>query len=88
MVEKGTKPLKIGRMEANPYQDYDGVEMIEGKVSGMPLLKGSRVPADLVAECLDEGETVAEIAYNYTLNPADVLRFKLYRESLRPALKP
>jgi uncharacterized protein (DUF433 family) len=56
-------------METNPYQNYDGVEVVPGKVSSAPVLKGTRVAADLLAECLDKGDTVSEIAYNYDLNP-------------------
>jgi len=71
------------------WEDYDGVEQVEGKLSGVPLLKGTCVPADLVAECLAEGETVEEVAFNYALKPGDGLRLKLYRDSHQPAaLKP
>jgi uncharacterized protein (DUF433 family) len=45
------------------------------------VLKHSRVPADLVADELDDGETVEEIAYNHDLKPTDILRVKLWRES-------
>jgi hypothetical protein len=47
-------------METNPYQNYDGVEVVPGKVSSAPVLKGTRVAADLLAECLDKGDTVSE----------------------------
>ena len=68
------------------WTGFDGVEVIEDKVSGVSLLKNTRVPADLVAECLDEGETVDEIAYNYHLNPADIVRLKLYMDSHQTAM--
>ena len=67
------------------WSGYDGVEIVPGKVSGLPLLKGTRVPADLVVESLNGGESVEEVAYNYDLNPADVLRLKLYRDSREAA---
>jgi len=66
------------------WSGYDGVEVIPGKVSGAALLIGTRVPADLVADCLDDGETVEEIAYNYDPKPADILRLKLYMDSHQP----
>jgi uncharacterized protein (DUF433 family) len=69
------------------WSGYDGVETIPGKVGGLPLLKGTRVPADLVAECLDAGETVEEIAYNYDLEVAEVLRLKLYIDRHQPTLQ-
>jgi uncharacterized protein (DUF433 family) len=71
--------------------DWSGCELVEvvpGKVSGVPLIKGTHMPVDQVIESLDEGETVEEIAYNYDLNPADILRVKLYRDSHEPALHP
>jgi uncharacterized protein (DUF433 family) len=63
------------------WRGYDGVEVVPGKVSGVPLLKGTRVPADQVIESLDAGETVEEIAYNHDLNPDEILRLKLFRDA-------
>ena len=68
------------------WSDYSGVEAIPGKVSGVPLLKGTRVPADQVIESLDAGETVEEIAYNHDLIPADILNLKSFRDSRHPAM--
>ena len=48
------------------------VEVVPGKVSGVPLIRGTRVPAEEVLASLDGGETVEEVAYNYDLQPADV----------------
>lgn len=63
-------------MESNNLSECPLIEAIPGKLSGEPVLKGTRVPAKLVAECLEAGETVAEVSYNYDLNPDDVQRFK------------
>jgi uncharacterized protein (DUF433 family) len=68
------------------WSGYDGVEVVPGKVSGVPLLKGTRMPADQVIESLDAGETVEEIAYNHDLNPDDILRLKLFRDTHQPVL--
>lgn len=67
------------------WSDYKGVERIEGKLGGKPLLKDTRVSADLVAECLDGGETPEEIASNYHLKLQDVLNLKAYRDSHQSA---
>jgi uncharacterized protein (DUF433 family) len=48
------------------------VETIPGKVGGRPVVKGSRVPADTVAESAELGETPEEIAYSYDLDLEDV----------------
>jgi uncharacterized protein (DUF433 family) len=55
--------------------DWSGCDMIEvvpGKVSGLPVIRGSRVPADQVLENHDAGESVEDIAYNFDLNPDDI----------------
>ena len=74
-------------MEPNPYSDYPSVEQVHDRLGGTPVLKGTRVPAELVAECLDAGETPEEIAYNYTLKLEDVLNFKAFREAHHVAIK-
>ncbi len=66
--------------------DWSGceyVEVIPGKVSGVPLVKGSRVQADTVLESYEMGESVEDIAYDYSLDEADVcavLQFAGVRE--------
>lgn len=70
--------------------DWSGCEIVEvvtGKVSGVPLIRNSRVPADQVAESLDAGETVEQVAFNYDLKPEDVLCVKLFRDSHQPSLR-
>jgi uncharacterized protein (DUF433 family) len=63
-----------------------GVVVRLGRVGGKPTLGESRVPAELIAECLDAGETAEQVADNYDLKVADVLQFKLYRDSNKPAV--
>jgi uncharacterized protein (DUF433 family) len=56
------------------------VEVISGKVSGVPLVRGSRVQADSVVESFVLGESVEEIAYDYDLERElveNVLRFAM-----------
>jgi uncharacterized protein (DUF433 family) len=45
--------------------DWSGCELVEvipGKVSGVPLLKGTRLPADTIVENAAGGLSVAEIS--------------------------
>jgi uncharacterized protein (DUF433 family) len=70
----------------NDFMEYPGVVVLPGRVGGKPTHGDSRVPAELVAECLDEGETAEEVADNYYLKLADVLKFKLYRDSRKSAV--
>ena len=61
--------------------DWSGCEVVEtvpGKVSGRPVLKETRVPADAVVENFESGESVEEIAYNFDLNPDDLKKVLAY----------
>jgi uncharacterized protein (DUF433 family) len=67
--------------------DWSGCDMIEvvpGKVSGLPVIRGSRVPADQVLENHDAGESVEDIAYNFDLKPDDIRAVLAY--AARPQL--
>jgi len=69
--------------------DWTGCEVVEvvpGKVSGVPILKGSRVQADAVLENAESGESVEEIAYNFDLNPEDIRKVLAYA-SFRQTVK-
>jgi uncharacterized protein (DUF433 family) len=66
--------------------DWAGCEFVEvlpGKVSGVPLIKGTRVPADQVIESVDGGESVKEVAYNYDLKPEQVQHLLEFRDRHR-----
>jgi uncharacterized protein (DUF433 family) len=54
------------------WSSCEMVEVIPGKVSGLPVIRGSRVPADQVLENHDAGESVEDIAYNFDLKPDDI----------------
>lgn len=48
--------------------DWTGCELVEvipGKVSGVPLVVGTRIPADLVVGDYELGSTVEEIERSY-----------------------
>jgi len=68
------------------WTECEIVEVIPGKVGGLPLIKGTRMPVEQVIGSLDIGETVDEIAYNHDLDPADVLRLQSYWRSHQPAV--
>ena len=70
--------------------DWSGCEIVEiipGKVSGAPLIKGTRVQADTVLESHQLGESVDEIAYSFDLNP-DAVRALLTYASAHQLTKP
>jgi uncharacterized protein (DUF433 family) len=49
------------------WKDCPLVEIIPGKVSGAPLLKGTRLPADTVLENYEGVSPVEEIAENFDI---------------------
>ena len=70
------------------WKDCELVEVVPGKVSGVPLIKGTRVPVDQVLASKDGGESIEEIAYNFDLDPEDIIAVLSYRDSHQPALRP
>jgi uncharacterized protein (DUF433 family) len=48
--------------------DWTGCELVEvipGKVSGVPLVIGTRIPADVIVSNYESGSPMEEIAENY-----------------------
>jgi uncharacterized protein (DUF433 family) len=70
------------------WKDCKLVEVVPGKVSGVPLIKGTRVPVAQVFASKDGGESIEEIAYNFDLNPEDIAGILSYRDSRRPTFRP
>lgn len=72
--------------------DWTGCELVEvipGKVSGAPLVVGTRIPADVIVKNFSSGSPVEEIEENYPSLPRKTITALLaYAESrkLQPAL--
>ena len=60
------------------WSDCPLVEVVPGKLGGLPAIKGTRVQVDTVPESAELGETPEEIAYNYDLKLDDVRRVLAY----------
>ena len=70
------------------WSDCAEVETVPGKVSGVPILKHSRMPADAIVENYTDALDADEIAEVFEL-PADGVRKLLaYAVKHNPALKP
>jgi uncharacterized protein (DUF433 family) len=57
--------------------DWSGcelVEVIEGKVSGAPLVRGTRIPADFVIESFELAGSVEEVVQEFPSIPMETLR--------------
>jgi uncharacterized protein (DUF433 family) len=50
------------------------IEQIPGKVSGRPLIKGTRVLAETIVEDAELGESVEDIHENYPSVPTETIR--------------
>jgi uncharacterized protein (DUF433 family) len=55
------------------WTDCPLVEVVPGKVSGVPLLKGTRLPADTILENYEGGSPVEEISENFD-TPEETIR--------------
>ena len=56
---------------------WEGCEMVErvpGKVSGRPVIKGTRVLADTIVEDFDLGAPIEEIHESFPSIPLDTIR--------------
>ena len=66
------------------WSGCDLVEVIPGKVSGAPLLKGTRLPVDAIISNYEAGSSIEEIAENYPSASISVIKTLLaYAESQR-----
>lgn len=64
------------------------VETVLGKVSGVPILKHSRMPADAIVENYADGLGADEIAEVFELPAEGVRRLLAYAVKQNPDLKP
>jgi uncharacterized protein (DUF433 family) len=54
-------------------------------VSGAPVIRGSRVPAQQVIDNFDAGESVEDIAYNFDLRSEDIKALLQFVGNRQPA---
>jgi uncharacterized protein (DUF433 family) len=52
-------------MSKSSWRDCDLVEVVDGKQGGIPVVKGTRIPADQIIEEAEMGSGLEEIAQNY-----------------------
>jgi uncharacterized protein (DUF433 family) len=67
--------------------EWDGCELVEvvpGKVSGQPILRGTRILADTIVEDYEMGSPIEEIAENYpSISTETILSLLSFAESRR-----
>jgi uncharacterized protein (DUF433 family) len=72
--------------------DWTGCELVErvpGKVSGKPIVKGTRILADTIVEDFELGSPMEEIHENYpALSFRDIEKLIAFARSREPQLQP
>jgi uncharacterized protein (DUF433 family) len=56
------------------WQDCELVERVPGKMGGMPVIKGTRIPPEAIVENFEGGSDVEEICASYPHVPKDTIR--------------
>ena len=51
---------------------FDAIQIDKKKLSGMPVIKDTRIPVSLVAACLKDEMTIQDICEEYRLTKQDV----------------
>jgi len=69
------------------WSDCALVEVNPQKVSGVPILKGTRVQADSIVENYTDGSPVEEIADNFDIPEQTIRALLAYAAQKNPALK-
>jgi uncharacterized protein (DUF433 family) len=55
------------------WTECDLVEVVPGKVSGRPIVKGTRIPPEVIVGDFELGSPIEEIEENYTSLSRDVI---------------
>ena len=64
------------------WKECDLVEVVAGKQGGVPLLKGTRIPAEQIVEESELGSPIEEIADNYpSITREQISRLIAYADS-------
>ncbi len=65
------------------WSGCDLVEVVPGKVSGKPIVRGTRIPADVIVSNYKAGLSVEEVQENYPgLSLLEVVRLLEYAGAL------
>jgi uncharacterized protein (DUF433 family) len=69
------------------WTDCPLVEINPRKLSGAPILRGTRMPADVVLENYEGGSSVEEIAEDFDIPETSIRSLLAYAATRNPALK-
>jgi uncharacterized protein (DUF433 family) len=80
----------MAQLLENPVVDWTGCPLVEinpRKVSGTPILKGTRMPADAILQNYASGSPAEEIAENFEIPEGSVRALLRYAAERTLALK-
>ncbi len=70
------------------WTDCPLVEVVLGKVSGVPILKGTRVQADSIVENYEDGSPVEEISENFAIPETTIRELLTFAAQKQTQLQP
>ncbi len=66
------------------WSDCDLIEQIPGKVSGRPIVRGTRILPDVIVNSFDMGETIEDLKEGFpSLGSVDIVRLINFAHSRR-----
>ena len=83
------KPMaQLEQSSVMDWRDCPLVEVVPGKVSGVPLLKGTRLPADTVLSNYEAGSPIEEISDNFDMPEQTIRDLLTYAANKHTQLHP
>jgi len=70
------------------WSKCDLVEIVPGKVSGEPLLKGTRMPVNTIVDNYEYGLSVAEISEQFDIDESTVREVLIFAERQHGLARP
>lgn len=53
--------------------DFNHIDLNESIISGMPVIRNTRIPVSLIISCLKDNMTIDEITEDYNISNADIV---------------
>lgn len=72
LKEKDIKYQEIEQYFHKLAKKFDKVEISKKKLSGMPVIKNTRIPVSLIVACLKDEMTIEQICEEYRLTENDI----------------
>lgn len=69
---KDTTYQEIEQYFRNLAKKFEKIQIDDGKLSGMPAIKNTRIPVSLIVACLKDEMTIKEICEEYGLTRDDI----------------